>query len=429
MKQMKNIYKYPNSRWFMLSLFMFLTIVVELQWLTHAPIARVAHTFYADQLTEGWLNIDSIALIYMIVFIVLCLPASYIIDTYGIKKGIGLGALLILTGSVIKGFGASSLLWVFTGQFFLAVAQPFILNSVTAFSARWFALNERAIVAGLLALAQYIGILLAMVVTPMLVESSIESAEYGKGIDSMLMIYMIPSVISAVLFLIFFKEQPKDLPFDISHERLNFKQGILHMFRLKDALLVLFLFTIGLGIFNSISTLVDSIAANLNISDSDGYIGGVMLIGGIIGALIIPYLSDYYRKRKLFLILCMILFIPSIFGLAFASEISGYLHLSVQNTYNFALISSFLLGLSIMSAGPIVFQYTAEITAPTPESTSQGILLLAGQISGIIMISIMTYHQNLYLDKMMKFFVVLSVIGFIAVLFLKESVINEKVKT
>ena len=196
------------------------------------------------------------------------------------------------------------------------------------------------------------------------------------------------------------------------------------MFRLKDALLVLFLFTIGLGIFNSISTLVDHIAANLNITDSDGYIGGVMLIGGIIGALIIPFLSDHYRKRKLFLVLCMIIFIPSIFGLAFAGEISEYFQLSVQSTYDLALISSFLLGLSIMSAGPIVFQYTAEITAPTPEATSQGILLLAGQISGIVMVSIMTLNKNQYLDPMMKIFVILSVFGFIAVLLLKESDID-----
>jgi MFS family permease len=360
----------------------------------------------------------------MVVFIIMCLPASYIIDTYGIRKALGLGAILTAAGAVIKGFGAESLTLVFTGQFFLALAQPFILNSVTAFSVRWFAINERAIVAGLLALAQYIGILLAMVLTPLLVESSAESVHYGNGIDSMLMIYMIPSVISAVLFLIFFKEQPGDLPFDIGHERLNFKEGILNMFRLKDALLVLFLFTIGLGIFNSISTLVDHIAANLNITDSNGYIGGVMLIGGIIGALIIPFLSDHYRKRKLFLVLCMIIFIPTIFGLAFAGEISEYFQLSVQSTYDLALISSFLLGLSIMSAGPIVFQYTAEITAPTPEATSQGILLLAGQISGIVMVSIMTLNKNQYLDPMMKIFVILSVFGFIAVLLLKESDID-----
>lgn len=420
-------YKYPKSRWFMLGLFMFLTIVVELQWLTHAPIARVAETFYGDQLyTYSWLSIDSLAIVYMIVFLILCLPASYIIDTYGIRTGIGIGAFLTILGALIKGFGANSLLLVFSGQFILAVAQPFVLNAVTAFSVRWFSLGERAMVAGFLALAQYIGILTVMVITPLLVESSIDNLNYGTGLNSMLKIYMIPSIISGLLILLFLQEKPKDLPFDIQQERLSFYKGIIHMLRLKDALLILFIFTIGLGIFNAISSLVDSIAANLNIKDSDGLIGGIMLVGGIIGAIIIPFLSDFYRKRKLFLVLCMIGVIPSIFGLAYAVEISNFFQWSPENTYVLALFSSFILGMSIMSAGPIVFQYTAEITAPTPESTSQGILLLVGQISGIIMVTLMSINNNLYLDSMMKMFVPLAIIAFVAVLFIKESDIRSK---
>ena len=78
-----------------------------------------------------------------------------------------------------------------------------------------------------------------------------------------------------------------------------------------------------------------------------------------------------------------------------------------------------------MSAGPIVFQYTAEITVPTPESTSQGILLLVGQISGVIIITIMTINHNAYLDSMMKIFVGLSIIALIVVMFIKESDIKK----
>ena len=39
-----------------------------------------------------------------------------------------------------------------------------------------------------------------------------------------------------------------------------------------------------------------------------------------------------------------------------------------------------------MSAGPVGFQYGAEITYPAPEGTSNGLLLLMGQISGIAFI-------------------------------------------
>jgi len=35
---------------------------------------------------------------------------------------------------------------------------------------------------------------------------------------------------------------------------------------------------------------------------------------------------------------------------------------------------------------PAVLQYSAEISNPAPESTAQGLVLLAGQISGILFI-------------------------------------------
>jgi FLVCR family feline leukemia virus subgroup C receptor-related protein len=62
--------------------------------------------------------------------------------------------------------------------------------------------------------------------------------------------------------------------------------------------------------------------------------------------------------------------LPGLAGLAFATS------------YPVLLCSSFVLGFFTMSAGPIGFQYGAELSYPAPESTSQGLLLLAGQISG-----------------------------------------------
>ena len=174
-------YSFPRIRWAMLTLFIMLTLVIELQWLTHAPIARVAQTFYADDLaTYTWLSIDGLALIYMLIFLILCLPASYVIDTYGIRTGLGLGATLTIVGGAIKGMMGGSLLWVFVGQMLLAIAQPFVLNAVTAFSVRWFPLSERGAVAGFLALAQYLGILTVMLLSPALVNNSLSDPDYGR---------------------------------------------------------------------------------------------------------------------------------------------------------------------------------------------------------------------------------------------------------
>jgi len=146
-----------------------------------------------------------------------------------------------------------------------------------------------------------------------------------------------------------------------------------------------------------------------------------MLIGGIIGSIIIPALSDKYMKRKLFLVVCMLGMVPGVLGLSFAN----YFGFSSQAVYAIALGASFILGFFVMSAGPVGFQYAAEICHPAPESSSQGILLWVGQISGILFVFGMSVRNNIYLPKVMVVFSILAILSFIFVLFVKESNIRD----
>ncbi|MBN1894134.1 hypothetical protein JW906_06550 [bacterium] len=58
------------------------------------------------------------------------------------------------------------------------------------------------------------------------------------------------------------------------------------------------------------------------------------------------------------------------------------------------LVSSFIMGFFLLSAGPIGFQYGAETTQPAPEGTSNGLLLMMGQISGILFIFCMDAFKS-----------------------------------
>jgi hypothetical protein len=89
-----------------------------------------------------------------------------------------------------------------------------------------------------------------------------------------------------------------------------------------------------------------------------------------------------------------------------------------------------VLGFFVMSAGPIGFQYAAEVSAPAPESTSQGLLLLSGQITGLVFVAGMTVKNNRFLPAFMGVFVILAVFAVVGVLLLRESpmIITEKDK-
>lgn len=99
-----------------------------------------------------------------------------------------------------------------------------------------------------------------------------------------------------------------------------------------------------------------------------------MVIGGIVGALVIPALSDRLRRRVPFILIALAGSIPGLLGVTFATG------------YGVLLASAFVFGAFLLSSGPLGFQYGAEVTQPAPEGTSSGLLLLAGQVSGIAFI-------------------------------------------
>lgn len=400
---------------------MFLTVAIEIQWLTHAAVARPAEIFYKGQFNpDSFLNIDFLAMVYMVAFLVMSFPASYVIDTYGIRTGLSIGAILLALFSLLKAACAHIFTGVVIAQTGLALAQPFILNGVTAVTARWFPLFERGMAAGLLALAQYIGIIIAMLVTPMLVGSDPSLPGYGTGFGRMLWIYGLISVVAALASLLLIRER-ETLNGQKEQKRYPFGRGIRHILSIRDMRITIFLFLIGLGIFNAISSMTDSIAERAGVEDSDGLIGGVMLIGGIIGAVVIPALSDKFRRRKPFLVICMAGMVPAIAGLAFAGELAG----DPETIYRLSLAASLTLGFFVMSAGPLGFQYAAEISYPAPESSSQGILLWVGQLSGIIFVAGMSIRDNRFLGIFMNFFVILGILSLLATLILRESKLIE----
>lgn len=398
-EQIIKIYKY---RWVVLAVFALLNILIAIQWLTFAPIAREARAVYG----VSALKIDLLSMIFMGIYVVICIPASYIIDTHGIKIGIGIGAVLTGVFSLMKGFCAESYIAVVVAQVGLAVAQPFILNAATKVAARWFPVNERASAVGISILAQFAGIVLVMMATPGLVSMNNDGSYNLRG---MLMTYGIISAAGSLLAILLLRERPGTPPCkEKDEDRFMFFEGLKHLFKQRDMRLCLVLFFIGLGMFNAVSTCIDQICELKGLDmQKSGTIGGVMLIAGIAGALVLPPISDKLRKRKIFLVVAMAFMTPGLAGLTFGTG------------YHILLASSAVFGFFLLGAGaPIGFQYIAEVSHPAPESTSQGITMLAGQISGMIFIVGM---NTVGMINFMYFYLVLAAINVFLSLLLKES--------
>jgi len=357
-------FKVYGYRWIVLLAFMFVTAVNQLLWITFAPITGSAARYYG----VSDLSIGLLSMSFMIVYIFVSIPASWVIDTYGIRVAVGLGAALTGIFGLLRGLLAADYNLVLISQIGIAIGQPFILNAITKVAARWFPIRERATASGLGSLAMYLGIVAGLALTPYLTIRS--------SISSTLVTYGIVSVIAAVAFFGLVKERPPTPPCPPGQEeRALVLDGLKQILRRRDFILLMIIFFVGLGAFNAVTTWIEDIVRPRGFSITQaGVTGGLMVVGGVIGALIIPSLSDRYRKRVPFILLALAGAIPGLIGITYAT---GYWLL---------LASAFVLGFCLLSAGPIGFQYGAEVTYPAPEGTSNGLLLLMGQISGIIFI-------------------------------------------
>ena len=81
----RNYRIYPY-RWTILILFMLKNISIQIMWICFAPITGPAAEFYG----VSDLNIGLLAMIFMIVYIPLSIPVSWMIDTMGYRKSVSI---------------------------------------------------------------------------------------------------------------------------------------------------------------------------------------------------------------------------------------------------------------------------------------------------------------------------------------------------
>jgi hypothetical protein len=112
-----------------------------------------------------------------------------------------------------------------------------------------------------------------------------------------------------------------------------------------------------------------------------------------------------------FILITTLFALPGLIGLTFAGH------------FAILLGSCFTMGFFLLAGGPICYQYAAEVSYPAPEATAQGLLLLAGQISGILFIFGMDIWTSVGGSKTpaMIIFIVLMMLNLIFIMRLKES--------
>lgn len=357
------LYRY---RWVVLVVFMLINVTIQMLWISYAPVTGPAAKFY--RVTD--LQIGILSMWFMIAYIPLSIPVSWVIDTYGFRPAVSIGAVLMSIFGITRGLSGANYTLVLASTIGIAIAQPFLLNAWTKVPANWFSIEERATAVGMVTLSALVGTALGMLLTPIFI--------LQMPIPTVQLIYGGLAALSALLFLVFAREKPATPPCPAGMEvRSLMLDGLKHALTVKAFWLYLLVSFIGLGIFNGLTTWVEAIIRPRGFTPTDaGTVGALMLVGGLLGAVIIPPFSDRQHKRQRYLLLGISLAIPGLVGLTFATTIW------------LLFISAFSLGFFLISTSPIGMQYAAEITQPTPEGTSNGLIQLFGQ-AAVVFVYIM----------------------------------------
>jgi MFS family permease len=361
-------YKSYRYRWVVLAVYMYISALTQLYWLNFAAI----ETFIEGRFSISPSSVMWFTLVFPLVQVLLSMPAGIVIDRKGFKYGVGIGAVFTGVFAMVRLVNTESFTVLLISQIGIAVGQPFVLNGVTKLVVTWFPQKEEATAVGLGSLALLVGMMVGLGATPALVQY--------LGFERMLLIYGILGILGILLFFSLVRPHPLTTAREVEvQQEITSWQGIKHILKIRDFVILGFIALIGIGVFNGLATWLEKILNELHqipMTDA-GIISAILVLSGILGCIIIPLVSDKIRRRKPFLLL--------------ASAIGAVciIALMVAKGYAANMVNGIFLGFFLISALPIMLTMSAEITGARFAGISVGYLQLLGNAAAVAIVPIM----------------------------------------
>ncbi|XP_074668862.1 solute carrier family 49 member A3 isoform X2 [Strix aluco] len=320
-------FKTYRRRWILLAAVCLLNCSNAMLWLTFAPVAdKTAAYFHISLEMVNWLSI-----VYLLISIPFGLVSTWVLDSVGLRCAVILSAWLNMMGSIIRMFGilkflslgSQSYWYLFIGQCLCALAQPLIIFSPTKLAALWFPDHQRAKANMIASMSNPLGVLIANVLSPALVPE-------GKHIPLMLGVYAVPAVTACALATVGIHEKVPPTPPSASATTSTsqpFLMSLKMLLRNKPYIILAVCFGGGIGTFTCFSALLEQILCEKGYSN-----------------------SSRFRHQAI--------------TLAITSSLFGF--------FGFAIY-------------PIAMELAVECSYPVGEGTSTGLIFVASQIEGVIL--------------------------------------------
>lgn len=346
----------PARGWIVLLLFMLPAAMSQMLWLNFAPLlTEIQKRYGVNELTSNLL-----VLVFPLVYVLISVPAGFLTDKRGYRYSVSLGSLIMSVFAILRMY-EGPFWFLILCQTGIAIGQPFIMNAISKLVADWFAPEHNALATGIGTLGMFIGMALGMALAVPLMQSS--------GFQGSMAIFAAMTAFSTLLFILFARENRR-VADDATAAMLREIRELLKLGNLKLLFAISFL---ALGYFNGFTGWLEQILAPNGVSaEAAGNAGACLIGGGILGAAIIPAISDALKRRKPFLIACCL--------------IAGALTLPLARAHEGMLlyVYSLLLGFFFLPGYALLLSATEEFAGPEKAGAATGLLMLFGNAGGVV---------------------------------------------
>ncbi|THV46331.1 hypothetical protein BGAL_0395g00120 [Botrytis galanthina] len=361
-----------KRRWFGLVQLVLLNIIVSWDWLTFSASSTTVSQYY--NVSESAINWLSTA--FLFAFVLASPFVIYVLHHGGPKPAIVISSVLLLLGNWVR-YGATrsgphgNFGGVMFGQILTGIAQPFVLAAPTRYSDLWFTNQGRVAATAVMSLANPFGGALAQLIDPF----------WAGSVGSIPNMVLYISIISTIATIpSFFIPKGPPTPCSASSEEPKHALGASLRFLLRspEFYMMMFPFWFYVGLFNSISSLINQMLSPYSFSETDaGIAGALLIVVGLVAAAVTSPLID--RTKSYLLAIKIQIPILGICYLAFTWA---------PQTRSLAAIYTILslLGAASFSLVPVALEYLIEITHPVSPEVTSTIGWSGGQLLGGIFI-------------------------------------------
>ena len=347
-------------RWVVLGVFMLVAGLSQMLWLNYAPLLTMVQTKYG--VSEGLAGV--LLLVFPLIYVLLSVPAGQLTDRKGYTFSVGLGALLMAGFSCLRIYDGS--FWVLLiAQTGIAVGQPFAVNGISKLVGDWFTPEQSAIATGLGTMGMFVGMAAGMAATPPMVGH--------LGYQGAMVAFAVISVGICAAFLLLAKNNPNAKP--VSPSAIVAEPSLMSLLKNRKLILLFIVAFLGLGFFNGLTTWLEPILApNGFDAIKAGAVGGILIVGGIIGAVVVPALSDLVRMRKPFLIGSV------------ALALGALVPTVTSHDETVVMISAAALGFFFLPAFALLLDMCSTVAGEAAAGGATGLLMLFGNGGGVVVI-------------------------------------------